>query len=332
MNGTFGDRMGNHKEDSTRGTSVLSPVSYKGDALVQAWIDSRVLATLSRWLDREGNFTRFLSEVVKDSLQMLCDHLVNNNEIEMVDDTVEARTLLERKYRVNLNPNDRGNKNKLHNVILSNKRRSLRGRIDSHRAVVTESDPANKMYGKRFTEEEAKALMYSDEVNEKMAELHDEDKCMITDEEWEKAQKRIKEEGEKDHKKEEEGWKERTMKAVQAAKDRGVLAEDGSEGQSDLSHVSQGQDQSAVVQDKEDVEAEMVWDESVSPLPDQKKALEALDKMTASVGDIKLKKLSEEEIVKKEEEVERRDREYLKELGAPVNLEELMKGAVHKRI
>lgn len=113
--------------DSTRGKSVIDPVDYKGDALVQVWIDSRVLATLSIWLDGEGDPTRFLSEVVKVPLSALVELLVGQGDVELVDDTAEARAMLRRKYRVNLNPQGRGGKNVLHNVVLSDRRRKLGG-------------------------------------------------------------------------------------------------------------------------------------------------------------------------------------------------------------
>ena len=119
-----------YKVDSTKGGSELNPASYKGDALVQVWMDSRWLATLSRWLDKQGGYTRYLSEIVNDSIKVLVEHLVENGEVEMVDDTVEARSILEMKYRVNLNPAGKGLKNKLHNIILSDKRKSLRGRME----------------------------------------------------------------------------------------------------------------------------------------------------------------------------------------------------------
>lgn len=88
-------------------------------------MDSRVLATLSRWLDKSDNYTRFMSEVVKDSMSMLCDRLVEIGEVEMVDDTMHARQMLERKYRVNLNPGDRGRRNRQHNVLLTEKRKQI---------------------------------------------------------------------------------------------------------------------------------------------------------------------------------------------------------------
>jgi hypothetical protein len=111
--------------DSTKGRADVNPVRYKGDVLVQVWMDSRVLATLSQWLDKSDNYMRFMSEVVNDSMSMLCDHLVDVGEVNMIDDTVHARQLLERKYRVNLNPSDRGRRNRQHNVLLTEKRKQI---------------------------------------------------------------------------------------------------------------------------------------------------------------------------------------------------------------
>lgn len=111
-----------YKEDSTKGGSLINPVSYKGDVMVQVWMDSRVLATLCKWLENEGEIPRFLSHVVKMPLEMLADHLVKEGRIEMVDDTKEARMLLEGRFHVGLNKGKRGKKNLMHNIVLSSKR------------------------------------------------------------------------------------------------------------------------------------------------------------------------------------------------------------------
>ena len=160
-----------YKEDSTKGGSLMVPVSYKGDVLVQVWMDSRVLATISQWLDTERNYTRFLSEVVKSAMQILCNHIVETEVVKMIDDTVDARTLLEAKYRVNLNPEGRGLKNKLHNITLSERRKELGDRIKVDSRVDTVYDSASES-GSHFT----------------------------TDEEWKRIQDRIKEEDEKERK------------------------------------------------------------------------------------------------------------------------------------
>ena len=116
----------NYKEDSTKGKALILPKTYKGDVVVQVWIDSRVLATLSQWLDRNDNYTRFMSDVVKDSLGLLVETIVENGE-ELIDDTMRARNMLERKYRVNLNKGERGLRNVKHNTLLTQSKKSIRG-------------------------------------------------------------------------------------------------------------------------------------------------------------------------------------------------------------
>lgn len=120
-------RRGEYREDCTDGRySVLNPVRFKGDALVQVWMDSRELATVSEWLDKDSNRTRFLSEVVKEGIHILCENIVESGEVKMIEETAEARALLEDKYEINLNPNGRGEKNVFHNQILSERKRSER--------------------------------------------------------------------------------------------------------------------------------------------------------------------------------------------------------------
>ena len=120
-----------YKEDSTKGKSLMvRPRNYKGDAMVQVWVDSRVLATLSVWLDDNGQGTRFMSEVVRDSLKVLCNYLVETKQATIVDHTTDARELLERKYRVELNPSGRGMKNVLHNKLISEKRVEMSEFVD----------------------------------------------------------------------------------------------------------------------------------------------------------------------------------------------------------
>ena len=120
-----GDRKVPYKEDSTRGGSIINPLNYKGDVLVQVWMDSRILATLCNWLDSHGTYTRHLSEVTRRPLEVLTNLLVENDEVELVDDTIEARNQLERHYGVNLNVGGRGTKNVMHNIQLSVRRDEL---------------------------------------------------------------------------------------------------------------------------------------------------------------------------------------------------------------
>jgi hypothetical protein len=87
--------------------------------LTQVWIDSRILATLSNWLESKGKHPRYLSEVVRQPLSTLVEFLVESGEIEMADNTMDSREMLQRKYHVKLNAGNRGYKNMQHNALLS---------------------------------------------------------------------------------------------------------------------------------------------------------------------------------------------------------------------
>lgn len=162
-----GDRKEPYVEDSTVGGSRVGihPIKYKGDVLTQVWIDSRLLATLSKWLEKEGNYPRYLSEIVKIPLEILVRHLINLGEIDMIDDTSVARDMLRKKYRVKLNPRGRdskviGGRNVLHNQMLSENRKELGGKIDAS-VVSNEQSEHTPLFEKRkhFTEAEEQVLL-----------------------------------------------------------------------------------------------------------------------------------------------------------------------------
>ena len=121
--------------DSTKGSSMINPLNYKGDVLVQVWVDSRVLATIVRWMDSKGNYPRFMSQGVRRPLEVLTGFLVDNGEVEMVEDTDEARTLLTRRFNIELNRGGRGAKNVTHNLSLSDRRNDLGERIQSSNRI-----------------------------------------------------------------------------------------------------------------------------------------------------------------------------------------------------
>jgi len=156
-----------YKENSTNGGSLISPVSYKGDVMVQVWIDSRVLATICKWLESEGEYPRFLSHVVRVPLEMLVDHVVSEGKVKMVDGTVEARMLLEGRFHVSLNKGKKGRKNLLHNVTLSSRRGTdLGSRIDYTR--YSEEEPVEKLGREeavaRFRKKEAERKLELDKA------------------------------------------------------------------------------------------------------------------------------------------------------------------------
>lgn len=166
-----------YKVDSTSGGSLINPVNYKGDVMVQVWMDSRVLATICRWMENEGEIPRFLSHVVRIPLEMLADHLVEDGKVEMVDDTLEARILLEGRFHVNLNKGRKGMKNLMHNVTLSGRRGTdlgsrAGGGIDYRRPE--EIEPIVKKGQEEvvaeYRKEEARKKKEMDEIKEKEVE------------------------------------------------------------------------------------------------------------------------------------------------------------------
>jgi hypothetical protein len=124
-----------YKEDSTRGSSLINPLNYKGDVLVQVWVDSRVLATLCRWLDGLGLYSRFMSQVVRRPLEVVAETLVKNGEVEIVEDTGSARMMLEGRFGLVLNRGGRGTNNVMHNITLSARRGELEERVKKDKVV-----------------------------------------------------------------------------------------------------------------------------------------------------------------------------------------------------
>jgi hypothetical protein len=140
-------------EDSTDGRSYLKPLTYKGDVLTQTWVDSRVLATLVRWMEKNGVYPMTMSDVARKPLELLMEFLVDKGEVELVDDTAEARTLLMMRFKVNLNRGGRGEKNVLHNQILTGERQELGDRLQRQRVVATATVPAGRSSLSQITEE-----------------------------------------------------------------------------------------------------------------------------------------------------------------------------------
>lgn len=116
--------MKEYVKDSTKGSSRLEPESEKNDVLVQVWMSSKVLAGLCKWLDRKGEYSRFMSQVVRVPLEELMERLVEIGETEVVT-TSESRKMLESRFGVKLNRGGRGKKNLLHNVVLDSKREDV---------------------------------------------------------------------------------------------------------------------------------------------------------------------------------------------------------------
>lgn len=160
-----GDRTTPYKEDSTKGSSMINPLNYKGDVLVQVWVDSRVLATLSRWLEDHGTYTVHMSQVVRRPLEILVDLLTNSGDAELIDNTIEARELLNRRYGIDLNRGGRGTKNIMHNMTLSMRREEIAEAAEKDRRVYDVNRPLR-------TNQNAGILSKVEEAKKKYKELY----------------------------------------------------------------------------------------------------------------------------------------------------------------
>lgn len=130
------DKSGNRKEpyaeDTTKGASLMKPLNYKHDVVTQAWIDSRILATLAMWMESNNCPAKSFSDLCRRPLELLVEILTSNGNAELVDDTARARNYLETRFRIKLNRNEKGTKNVLHNQILTSQRKDLGETMISH--------------------------------------------------------------------------------------------------------------------------------------------------------------------------------------------------------
>jgi len=112
------------KEDSTRGKAMTNPRSYKRDVMTQTWLESRQLATIMRWLDVNGHFVRFKSDIVRECVEQIYYHIKDNKLVEVIDFADDARRLLENRFGDGSNNNSgRGKRNEIHNLVLDDRRR-----------------------------------------------------------------------------------------------------------------------------------------------------------------------------------------------------------------
>jgi hypothetical protein len=160
-----GERTTPYKEDSTKGNSIINPLNYKGDVLVQVWVDSRVLATLSRWLEDHGTYTVHMSQVVRRPLEVLVDLLVNSGDATLIDSTIDARELLSRRYGVDLNRGGRGTKNIMHNMTLSMRREDIAEAAEKDKRIYDVNRPLR-------TNQNAAILAKVEEAKRKYKELY----------------------------------------------------------------------------------------------------------------------------------------------------------------
>ena len=100
--------------------------TYKNDTQVQVALESRLLAQLTIWMESKGIQPKFLSQVVRTSLEYLLEVLQEVGDVRGDISTDEARQVLTSRFDVNLNNKGRGFKNLLHNQMVSEAVRGLK--------------------------------------------------------------------------------------------------------------------------------------------------------------------------------------------------------------
>ena len=167
-----------HKKDSTKGKSYIDPIQYKGDVLSQVWVDSRVLATLALWMESQGLYPRFMSDLVREPLTTLVNSLVKNGEVEMVESTSEARDMLTLRFRTNLNRGGRGGKNVLHNKVLTTQREEVADAIRQRDEITSQVRPGRGKHSRIDSELVRQAIEQYKEIEklEKQQKAHEEEK------------------------------------------------------------------------------------------------------------------------------------------------------------
>jgi hypothetical protein len=117
-------------------------------------------------MDDKGNYPRFMSQAVRRPLEVLTGSLVDNKEVEMVDNTAEARSFLNRRFNVDLNRGGRGEKNIIHNLALSDRRGELGERVGAIHSINDVSRPKIEISSEILRQAEIKYKeLYPDEVN-----------------------------------------------------------------------------------------------------------------------------------------------------------------------
>ena len=176
------------KEDSTRGKAMVNPRSYKRDVMTQTWLESRQLATIMRWLDANGRFVRFKSDIVRECVEQIYYHIIENKLSENVDFAEDARRMLESRFGDGSNNNSgRGKRNEIHNLVLDDRRKEGR---DYAPAVTTTQQqyvaPAPVSSGSRTPTLDAwKEQQLRENAQKELKRLQenstrDEDGCIVT--------------------------------------------------------------------------------------------------------------------------------------------------------
>lgn len=114
-----------YAKDATRGRCpMINPFNYKPDTQVQVWLDARKLVMLDNWLEDNGIRIRHMSEIIKETIDVVIEQLLSNELVEKVEYSKIARDSLMYKFKKKtLNPGNRCMRNVAHNLHLDERRK-----------------------------------------------------------------------------------------------------------------------------------------------------------------------------------------------------------------
>lgn len=101
---------------SNKGRSPLRPTRNERDAVVQAWVDRKDLATIGLYMETKGIRLVHMSDILGFCVEVVRTIVLKANG-KYVDNTSEASAFLNSRFKANLNPRGRGNKNLVSNLL-----------------------------------------------------------------------------------------------------------------------------------------------------------------------------------------------------------------------
>lgn len=99
-----------------RSTRLEAATRNERDAIVQVWINRKDLATIGLFMESQGQRLLYMSDIVRFAIETTRALVLKANS-PYVDSSAKATAFLETRFRVNLNPQGKGQKNYVANLL-----------------------------------------------------------------------------------------------------------------------------------------------------------------------------------------------------------------------
>lgn len=151
----------------------MSDNRYKRDALVQAWIDRRYLATIINGMYKRGESPTNLSQILKEAIKRSAlEATSGENRVEFVELTEDANSIIDSCLRINLNRQGKGLQNLRHNTMVDRLRLDRVDASDRKSREIVELETGAEMIDKKQLLVDS-GLAPDLATAEKMVEEHD---------------------------------------------------------------------------------------------------------------------------------------------------------------